>query len=294
VPAIMATRSISRRAFLKTSITATAALATVSCRHLQPENKGYGGNKIPIAVQLYSVRKDCAKDLPGTLAALSKMGYQGVEFADYFGRDAKTLNQMLADNGLQCVGSHVRPFDGLLGDNLPKTIEFHQQLGNPRLIVPSLPEKYSKSIQGWQIAADIFNGLAGHLKPHGLRIGYHNEGPEFKPIDGQIPWDVFMDRTTQDVIIQVDTGNAAAGGADPIDLLQRYKGRYASIHAKAFSKARPNAIIGDDELDWKKIFHICETTGGTEWYIIEYESDLYPPLVAVEKSLATMRRWGKT
>jgi sugar phosphate isomerase/epimerase len=288
----MPPRCISRRTFLKSGAVATAALTTVSRQNLLAE-EGYGGNKIPIAVQLYSVRKDCAKDLPGTLAALSKMGYKGVEFADYFGREAKTLNQMLADNGLQCVGSHIRPFDSLVGNNLPKTIEFNQALGNPRLIVPSLPEKYSQSIQGWKQAADIFNELAGQLKPHGMHTGYHNEGPEFKPIDGQVPWNVFMDRTTQDVLIQVDTGNAAAGGADPITCLKRYKGRYASIHAKAFSKAKPNAIIGDDELDWKEIFHVCETTGGTKWYIIEYESDLYPPLIAVEKSLATLRRWGK-
>jgi len=290
--AIMPSESISRRTFLKTGAAATAALTTVSCQNLVT-GKGYGGNKIPIAVQLYSVRKECAADLPGTLAALSKMGYKGVEFADYFGRDAKTLNQMLADNGLQCVGSHIRPFNSLVGDDLPKTIEFNHALGNPRLIVPSMPEQYSKSLQGWQQAADVFNELAGQLKPHKMRVGFHNEGPEFKPIDGQVPWNVFMDRTTPDVIIQLDTGNAAAGGADPVTCLKRYQGRYVSLHEKAFSRTKPNAIIGDDELDWKAIFHICETTGGTQWYIIEYESDLYPPLTAVEKSLAVMRCWGK-
>ena len=288
----MPSRSISRRTFLKTGITATAAMTTISHQNLLAD-EGYGGNKIPIAVQLYSVRKDCAKDLPGTLAALSKMGYKGVEFADYFGRDAKSLNQMLADNGLQCVGSHIRPLESLMGDKLSKTIEFNHDLGNPRLIIPSMPEQYAKTIPGWQQAADIFNEIAGQLKPHGMRIGFHNEGPEFKPIDGQVPWNVFMDRTTQDVIIQVDTGNAAAGGANPIACLERYKGRCASIHAKAFSKVKPNAIIGGDELDWKGIFHVCETTGGTEWYIVEYESDLYPPLIAVQKSLETLRRWGK-
>ena len=106
---------MSRRKFIKTSAVATAALTAASHQTLLAD-EGYGGNKIPIAVQLYSVRKDCAKDLPGTLAALSKMGYKGVEFADYFKRDAKTLNQMLADNGLQCVGSHIQPLNSLMGD----------------------------------------------------------------------------------------------------------------------------------------------------------------------------------
>ena len=66
-----------------------------------------------------------------------------------------------------------------------------------------------------------------------------------------------------------------------------------SLHVKPFSKANPDAIIGDDELPWKEIFSLCETSGGTRRYIIEYEKDLYPPLEADRKSLEVMRRWGK-
>jgi sugar phosphate isomerase/epimerase len=287
----MTTQSISRRTFLKASAAATALAATTQAS-LFAANE-FGGNKIPFGVQLYSVRKECAKDLPGTLAALSKMGCKAVEFADYFGRDAKTLRRMLDDAGLKCCGSHLRPLDVLLGDSFEKTVEFNHTLGNAFLIFPGLPDKYTKSLQGWLQAADLFNQIAGRLKPHGMRIGYHNESSEFSPIDGRVPWDVFMNATNKDVIIQFDTGNGMAGGADPVVYLKKHKGRYASIHVKAFSKAKPNAIIGDDELPWAEIFRICETTAGTEWYVLEYESDLYPPLVAVQKSLDVMRRWGK-
>ncbi|HTY86200.1 MAG TPA: sugar phosphate isomerase/epimerase family protein [Candidatus Acidoferrum sp.] len=288
----MSSRSLTRRTFLKTSAAATVTLAAAPTPGLFAAD-GYGGNKIPIAVQLYSVRKECAADLPGTLAALAKMGYRGVEFADYFKREAKTLRQMLADNGLQCVGSHIRPYESLTGDQLEQTIEFNHELGNSRLIVPSLPAKYTRSITGWQQAADEFNALADRLKPHGMRTGYHNEGPEFKSLDGQVPWHVFMNRTKEAVIVQLDTTHAAAFGADPVACLKKHPGRCASIHLQPFSQTKPSAIIGDDDLAWKGIFAVCETTGGTEWYIIEYEGDLYPPLTAVEKSLAVLRRWGK-
>jgi sugar phosphate isomerase/epimerase len=253
----------------------------------------YGGNRIPLGVQLYTVRKECASDLPGTFAALANMGCKGVEFADYFGRDAGTLRKLLEHAGLACVGSHIRPFDSLLGDNLPKTIEFNRALGNRTLIVPELPAKYTRTRQGWREAADLFGELADTLKPHGMRIGYHNESTEFKALDGEMPWITFFDRAKKEVVIQLDTGNAAAGGADPVALLKRYPGRVRSLHVKAFSTARPNALIGDDELAWPEIFHVCEASPGVEWYIIEYESDLYPPLVAVEKSLQVMKRWGK-
>jgi sugar phosphate isomerase/epimerase len=288
----MKSQSISRRHFLKTSATAATAIAATSPTALLAAGP-YGGKSISLGVQLYSVRKECANDLPGTLAALAKMGYKGVEFADYFGRDAGSLRNLLDNVSLACVGSHIRPFDSLLGDNLSRTIEFNRVLGNRTLIVPELPKKYTETRQGWREAADLFGELADKLKPHGMRIGYHNESTEFKPLDGEMPWDTFFSRAKKEVVIQLDTGNAAAGGADPVALLKKYPGRVLSLHVKAFSKLKPNALIGDDELPWREIFSVCETTAGVKWYIIEYESDLYPPLVAVEKSLQVMRRWGK-
>ncbi|MGD0613987.1 MAG: sugar phosphate isomerase/epimerase [Verrucomicrobiota bacterium] len=288
----MKTQSITRRKFLKTGATAATAIAATSPTALLAEGP-YGGNRIPFAVQLYTVRKECAKDLPGTLAALAKMGYRGVEFAAYFGRDATSLRDLLDNVNLACVGSHIRPFDTLLGDNLSKTIEFNLALGNRTLIVPELPEKYTKTRQGWREAADVLSELAVELKPHGMQIGYHNESVEFKSLDGERPWNTLFSRAKKEVGIQLDVGNAAAGGADPVALLKKYPGRVMSLHAKAFSKAKPNALIGDDELPWQEIFHVCETSAGVKWYIIEYDSDLYPPLAAVEKSLQVMKRWGK-
>ena len=220
------------------------------------------------------------------------MGYKAVEFAGYHGRDAKALRKLLDDVGLKCCGTHIG-FETLLGDNLPKTVEFNETLGNKFLIVPSLPGKYTKSRQGWQEAADLFSELADKVKPHGMRVGYHNHSIEFKPLEGEVPWDTFFNRAKKDVVIQFDTGNGVAAGGDPVVYLKKHPGRVASVHVKPFSKAKPNALIGEDELPWKEIFRICETTAGVEWYIIEYESDAYPPLVSVEKTLEVMRRWGK-
>src|SRR5437016_3043837 len=283
----MKTQSISRREFLKTSATATAALAATTPGDLFAAGE-FGGNKIPFALQLYSVRNECAKDLDGTVTAVAKMGYKAVEFAGYHGRDAKTLRKLLDDVGLKCCGTHIG-LDTLLGDNLPKTVEFNQTLGNPFLVVSSLPGKYTKSRQGWQEAADLFSELADKVKSHGMRVGYHNHSIEFKPLEGEVPWDAFFNRAKKDVVIQFDTGNGVAAGGDPVVYLKKHPGRVASVHVKPFSKAKPNALIGDDELPWKEIFHICETTAGVEWYIIQYESDAYPPLVSVAKTPEVMR-----
>jgi sugar phosphate isomerase/epimerase len=286
----MKNQIISRRAFLKTSATAAAFAGAHPMALLAAE--AYGGNKIPFGLQLHSVRNECAKDLVGTVTAVVKMGYKAVEFAGYHGRDAKTLRKLLDDLGLKCCGTHIA-LDTLLGDNLPKTVEFNQTLGNPFLIVPSLPGKYTRTHQGWLEAADVFNGLADKVKPDGMRVGYHNHNIEFKPLDGEVPWDTFFNRTKKEVVIQFDTGNGVAEGGDPVVYLKKKPGRVASVHVKPYSKARPNALIGDDEQNWPEIFGLCETVAGVEWYIIEYEKDAYPPLVSVEKTIEVMRRWGK-
>src|SRR5438552_8551429 len=123
----MTIQSSSRRNFLKTTA-ATAAFAAAHLIRLFAADS-YGGNKIPFALQLYSVRNECAKDLDGTVAAVAKMGYKAVEFAGYYGRDAKALRKLLDEVGLKCCGTHIG-LDTLLGDNLAKTVEVNQHLGN--------------------------------------------------------------------------------------------------------------------------------------------------------------------
>src|SRR6266852_8632753 len=93
---------------------------------------------IPIGLQLYAVRDECAKDLPGTLSAVAEMGYAGVEFAGYYGYTAQSLRAMLEERGLKCCGAHTQ-LNTLMGDELVRTVEFNRALGNPSLIVPILP-----------------------------------------------------------------------------------------------------------------------------------------------------------
>jgi sugar phosphate isomerase/epimerase len=283
----MKSNAISRRHFLHRT---AAAAATVGIARVS----GFAAakQKIPIGLQLYSVRQDCEKDLPGVISKVAKMGYRGVEFAGYYGRDAKTLRKLLDDHGLKCCGTHIG-LETLQGGQLAPTIEFNKTLGNPYLIVPGLAKKHTESRLAWQKTADLFNDLADQVKPHGMRVGYHNHTEEFHALDGELPWDTFFGRTKKEVIMQFDTGNAMQGGGDATVFLKRYPGRAATVHLKSFSKAKPNALMGDDELPWPRIFELCETIASTEWYIIEYESDAYPPLISVEKSLEVMRKWGK-
>lgn len=245
------------------------------------------GKKIPVGLELYSVRQQCAQDLPGVLAAVSKMGYHGVEFAGYHGRSAQELRKMLDDNGLVTCGTHT-PYAAILGDQLKATIEFNRVIGNRFIIIPWME---GKSKQGWLDKAAQFNQLADQLKAEGMWIGYHAHAHDFQKFDGETAWDLFFGNTKAEVIMQLDTGNCCAGGADPLVVLKKYPGRARSIHVKA-SGGKPGAVIGEDALDWPAIFAWCESRGGTEWYVIEHESGS-DPLAAVKRSLEAMKKMGR-
>ncbi|UCH35021.1 MAG: sugar phosphate isomerase/epimerase [Armatimonadota bacterium] len=248
--------------------------------------------KIPIALQLYSVREDCARDLPGTLKAVADMGYVGVEFAGYYERSAQELRKMLDGLGLKVAGTHTG-IDTLLGDQFEKTVEFNRTIGNKFLIVPGLPEEYRSSRAAWQKTAGVFNEIAAKLKPLGMLTGYHNHSIEFQPLEGEMPWDTFFGAANPEVVMQFDTGNAMHGGADPVPFLERYPGRAITVHLKEYSKDGTAAVIGDGDCPWQRVFELCETTGNTEWYIVEQEVYAMPPLECVKACLDNLKKMGK-
>jgi sugar phosphate isomerase/epimerase len=248
--------------------------------------------KIPIALQLYSVRQDCENDVIGTVKAVAKMGYEGVEFAGYYNRSAKELRSILDDTGLKVAGTHIG-LDTLLGDELKRTVEFNRTLGNKFLVVPGLDKSSVASKEGWLNAAKSFNEISEKLVPEGMQVGYHNHALEFSPMEGEVPWDIFFGNTNAKVVMQLDAGNALRGGADPVPYLERYPGRAYTVHLKEFSKAKKGAVIGEGEVRWNDLFKLCESTGNTEWYIVEQESYAFPPLECVERCLQNLKKMSK-
>ena len=276
---------VSRRNFLRRSALGTAGLTVVAGFARFAE--AAVGRKIPVGVQLYSVRGQCAKDLPGTLAAIAKSGYKGVEFAGYHGRSAKELRKMLDDLGLVACGTHT-PYESVSANKLAETIEFNRTIGNTFLIVPSMS---GKTKQDWLDKAKEFNELADKVKADGMWIGYHAHGHDFQRIDGETPWDLFCGNTKPEVIAQLDTSNCSDGGGDPVEELKKYPGRTKTIHIKP-AGGGPEAVIGEDRLDWKSIFEICEGKGGTQWYVVEHETSK-DPIDAVTRSYAALKKMNK-
>ncbi len=287
---------ISRRSFFKIGAAGLTA-ATVLAREAEAARVGKGkkeagrkSKKIPIGLQLYSVREQCAKDLPGVLAAVAKMGYAGVEYAGYYGRDAKELRKLMDDNGLVCCGTHTA-LSTLLGDNLKGTVEFNKILGNKYLIVPSMPKERAASKETWLETAKLFNELAEKVKADGMLVGYHAHGGDFKKIGDETPWDIFFGATNKEVVMQLDIGNCLEGGGDPYAVLRKFPGRSTTIHLKEAGGPK-TAVIGEGDVKWDEVFALCEK-GGTEWYIVEHERGGPDPLGDVRRCLENLRKMGK-
>src|SRR5579884_2232163 len=154
----------SRREMLRASVAAAASVALAPLLRADEVKK-----KIPIGLELYSVRTELPKDFTGVIAAIGKMGYKGVEFAGYYGWDKKPheLRKLLDDTGLKCCGTHTA-LPTLEGDELKKTIELHQILGNKFLICPSL---HASSAQEWKELAKKFNDIAARARESNMLVG---------------------------------------------------------------------------------------------------------------------------
>lgn len=243
---------------------------------------------LPIGTQLWCVRKQLASDVPGTLAALAAAGFDGVELENALGKPGPEWRKHLDTAGLEACGFH-HTLEELGGAKLASTVEFNEAIGNRYLIVRSLDEPAYTSADLLKKAADAVNTAAQKVRPHGMRVGYHNHALDFNRINGEYWWNLFADQTTNDVILQLDTGNASEA-VDLVGLVRRNAGRTVTMHVKPFSKKDRDAYIGADELDWPAIMTAAETTGGLEWYIIEYEREGIPPLESLKANLDRFRK----
>ena len=247
-----------------------------------------GEKKIPVALQLYSVRDVIAGDVPGTLKAIAAMGYEGVEFAaGYYGLTSVELRGMLDDCGLVCAGSHT----GLpmLADELfDATVEMNKALGTDRMIIPGgLPmSKIEKAIE-------MAMGIYDRCKAAGMRTGFHNHVAEFKVVDGKTQLDRLFENTPDDFLVQCDIGWATAAGADVPAFLRRYASRLETVHVKEHKKNAPAAPVGEGEVDWPVVFDILEKETAVQWYVVEQEQYEVDSMASAKDCIDNMRQMGR-
>lgn len=250
--------------------------------------------KVPNGLELYSVRDEMKKDLMGTVRAVAKMGYEGVEFySPYFDWTTdytREVRKLLDDLGIRCYSTH-NSHTAFAPENLSKTIELNTILGCTFVVMASAGRV--NGLDGWKRVADTLNQGAAKMKPANLRAGFHNHHVEFMPLEGQLPMEVLAGNTDKQVILQLDVGTCLQAGVDPVAWINKNPGRIGQVHCKDWSKDPAKGykvLLGEGEAPWKKIFQAAEKVGGVEHYLVEQEGSEYSSMETVQRCLAAIKK----
>jgi sugar phosphate isomerase/epimerase len=279
---------ISRRDFMVTA--AGAALAQPL-----PAKK-----RIPIALELYSLRADAGKDLPGTLAEIRKMGFDGIELVcekgglvsneTLWGRPFAEVAKIVKDSGLKVYSIH-HGYHLLQPNQLEKTIAINKLVGC-RHVTCSGVGSAKTPISGWLEYAKTYNTIQARLDKLKMNTGHHNHGVEVQPVEGKLPWDVVMENTVKGVTGQMHVAAFPAAKLDPVAFIKKYPGRTRSMHLNDFAPDKRGVLLGEGAVDWKALFAAAESVGGIQVYFVEQES--YPPgmtpMDACRKCLENFRK----
>jgi sugar phosphate isomerase/epimerase len=208
-----------------------------------------------IGLELYAVRKTMARDPERTLAAIRAIGYTDVELLwsfDNFGRTPAQVAATLKNEGLRAPSAHVSPLILFVG--WERSLETATLLGHEYLIVPDFGTDTTHSLDDWREWADRFNAAGAVARRAGIWLAFHNEPDHMKPINGTVPYDVFVDRIDPSVVrLQLDTGNMLMGRGDPMQYLEKYRDRYWTFHLKDVVPDRSSDVkLGRGVFDFKR------------------------------------------
>jgi sugar phosphate isomerase/epimerase len=258
----------------------------------------FGAKKLPVGLELFSVRNELKQDLNGTVRAVAKMGYEVVEFfSPYYAwtpDQTKDMRKLLDDLGIKCLSTH-NDAKNFLPENLAKTAELNQIIGAKYAVMASSGRP--QGVAGWTAVAETLNRATDSWKSAGLKAGYHNHQTEFMTGtlegDRQRPIDVLAAHTHKDVMLQFDVGTCVEAGSDPVAWIDSNPGRIRSMHCKDWAPGPDKGykvLFGEGAVPWKRVFDAAEKTGGIEYYLIEQEGSALPPMETAEKCLANFRR----
>jgi len=283
-----------RREFLKTTGKQAAVaglLSTGAAGALELRASPLG---LPIGCQTWPVREMIAKDFPGTIKMLAAAGFQNIElcspagYADYgFGGLAKyppaELKKILSDAGVTCISSHFG-MDELRKDQ-PGRIAWAKEIGLTQMLVATLGGPKNPTLDDVKRAAEEYNNMGELASKAGIQQGLHNEDFECSTVNGKRTYDLLLELLDPMLVkfqFQVST---IGQGFDAAEYFVKYPGRFISMHVQGWSSQTKKIMpVGQDTLDWKKIFTAAKT-GGVKNYFVEMNLDMMKASVPYLRTL---------
>jgi sugar phosphate isomerase/epimerase len=265
-----------RRAFLSTLGAAAVSLAyghnpfgsARSAVNSQPKPRRLG-------IQLYTLRSVASTNLDGTLARLAGIGYKEIEFAGFYNHPATEVRGYLDQYGLAAPSAHT-DIASIEGPAADATFRDAKTVGLEWITVPSLPRGRYDTVDAWKGVAQQFNRVAAQTKAAGFRFAYHNHNTELWKVGSAVPLEVLLAETDPALVsFEMDVYWVVNAGANPLDLLARYPGRFKMLHLKD-SMGPPDhkmADVGSGTIDFKTILTQAK---GIEHYFVEHDEPADP------------------
>ncbi len=267
----------------------------------------------PIAVQVYSVRNEAAADLKGTLTAIKKMGYDGVEFAGLYGHEPAEVKAICEELGLVPLSAHV-PYLDMVADPAG-VLGKYASIGLSYIAVPYLNTEYRPGTDKFPEVVGNIAMLGREANKLGLTLLYHNHDFEFVKLDGKYALDVLYDTVPADLLqTELDVCWVKVGGEEPVKYIKKYAGRCPVVHLKDFygeksedmyeligmekkGPVRPANFefrpVGSGLQDFPPILAAAREAGA-KWVVVEQDNPSMglTPLQSIEKSIQYLKSIG--
>ena len=243
-----------------------------------------------LALALYTVRDETARDMRATLHKVAELGYDGVELTGYGGLTALELRAALDENGLRAVSSHVG-YDALK-NGLDREIDACLAIGASVLVLPGVASEMRTRDGVERLAGDL-GAFGQRCHERKLGFGYHNHDWEFAPLyeGGPRGLDLLRERTDPALVaFELDVYWAAYAGIDPVDYLHATAARTILLHLKDMTAGATHTYIevGDGTLDFPALL-VLARTARIHTLIVENDEPQMPSLESARRSLANLR-----
>jgi sugar phosphate isomerase/epimerase len=255
--------------------------------------------KIPLGIQLWTVKDEAAKDLEGTLKQVYAAGFREIEFAGFYNKTAAEIGALVKGIGFSLVSSHHNANDIYTkGDQIladAKTLGLKYVIcSSPRVKpdkdkLPFEEKMRTVDLDDWKWNADLFNKFGKQVADAGMKFGYHNHSSEFRKFDGKTAFDHLYEMTDPKLVkIELDVGWVVVAQQDPIALLNKYKDRVIALHVKDVARREspdkdpPSVALGEGVIDWKKVIGTAKANG-TKTFFYEQEAPFTRPILASVK-----------
>jgi len=247
-----------------------AFLAAASATALRAQKK-----RIPIGLQQTAVGRNLQQDLPATLRAVAKMGYENIEFSagsfmTWTPEKAKEIRALMDEIKLRCHSTH-NEIVSFSGDGLAKSLELNQILGSKTLVSVRGPAPAGGRgsttpvpVDAWKHFSDQLSQAADRIRAAGMTLGFHNHDVEFKTVEGTRPIDILA--ANKDITsFHLNIGLCLKGAGDPVAFIKQCPGRIQALLIQDYN----------GQAHWKEIISAAEGKGGLQFYLIQRTDGLF-------------------